>query len=195
VDGAALGPDRRNLIALALPRGGVPVGAQIARRLGVPLGVILVRKLGVPGHEELAMGAVARIGDETAMITNVDVVEQLGIREADFEAVRERELAELDRRSAMFATSTPPVAGAGVIVVDDGLATGATMLAAVAAVRSLQPVAITVAIPVGARQAVRAVAARADRVVCLSTPEPFLAVGAAYRDFRQVTDAQVAALL
>jgi len=180
---------------LALPRGGVPVAAQVAHRLGAPLGVIVVRKLGVPGHKELAMGAVARIGGETAMIRNVDVLDQLGIRETDFDAVLERELAELDRRCALFGDDTPPVAGTEVIVVDDGLATGATMLAAVAAVRSLGPAAITVAIPVGARQAVRAVGTRADRVICLATPEPFLAVGAAYRDFRQLSDEQVAALM
>jgi putative phosphoribosyl transferase len=182
-------------MVLALPRGGVPVGAVVADRLGVPLGVILVRKLGVPGHRELAMGAIARIGDEVALIRNEEVLDHLGIDESEFDAVRLRELAELDRRRSLFNTETPAVAGADVIVVDDGLATGATMLAAVAAVRSLAPASITVAIPVGASQAVRSLRARADRVICPSTPEPFIAVGAAYRDFRQLSDEQVAALL
>jgi putative phosphoribosyl transferase len=180
---------------LALPRGGVPVGAVVAARLGAPLGVILVRKLGVPGHRELAMGALARIGDEIALIRNEEVLDHLGIDEADFEAVRLRELAELDRRRTLFDADTPAVGGADVIIVDDGLATGATMLAAVAAVRSLEPARITVAIPVGASQAVRLVRAHADQVICPSMPEPFIAVGAAYRDFRQLSDEQVAALL
>jgi putative phosphoribosyl transferase len=180
---------------LALPRGGVPVGAVVADRLGVPLGVILVRKLGVPGHRELAMGAIARIGDQVALVRNEEVLDHLGIGEAEFEAVRLRELAELDRRQPLFDADTPPVSGADVIIVDDGLATGATMLAAVAAVRSLAPARITVAIPVGASQAVRSLRARADLVICPSMPEPFIAVGAAYRDFRQLSDEQVAALL
>lgn len=182
---------------LALPRGGVPVAAEVASRLSAPLGVILVRKLGVPGHSELAMGALAMIGPDVSLFRNVEVIHDLGISEPAFEAVRDRELAELDRRRETFGTDAPEIANAEVIVVDDGLATGSTMRAAVAALRASAkaPAKIIVAIPVGARSAVRAVGEVADLVLCPAMPEPFYAVGAAYRDFRQLTDDQVTALL
>jgi putative phosphoribosyl transferase len=180
---------------LALPRGGVPVAAEVASRLSAPLGVILVRKLGVPGHSELAMGALAMIGPDVSLFRNVEVIRDLGIPEPAFEAVRDRELAELDRRRETFGKDVPEIVDAEVIVVDDGLATGSTMRAAVAALRAKAPAKIIVAIPVGARSAVRAVGEVADLVLCPAMPEPFYAVGAAYRDFRQLTDDQVTALL
>ena len=171
------------------------MAAEVASRLSAPLGVILVRKLGVPGHSELAMGALAMIGTDVAMYRNVDVIRDLGISEASFEAVHNRELAELQRRRETFDADAPEIANADVVVVDDGLATGSTMRAAVAALRSKAPARIIVAIPVAARSAVRSVGEVADLVVCPSTPEPFYAVGAAYHDFRQLSDDQVNAIL
>ncbi len=182
-------------MVLALPRGGVPVAAEVASQLSAPLGVILVRKLGVPGHSELAMGALAMIGTDVSLFRNIDVIRDLGISEPSFEAVRNRELAELQRRRETLGTNAPEIADANVIVVDDGLATGSTMRAAVAALRSKAPAKIVVAIPVGARSAVRSLGEVADLVVCPSMPEPFYAVGAAYRDFRQLDDDQVIAIL
>jgi putative phosphoribosyl transferase len=180
---------------LALPRGGVPVAAEVASRLAAPLGVILVRKLGVPGHSELAMGALAMIGSDVSLFRNMEVIHDLGISEQAFEAVRNRELAELDRRRETLASQAPEISDKDVIVIDDGLATGSTMRAAVAALRGKDPARIIVAIPVGARSAVRSLGEVADLVVCPSVPEPFYAVGAAYKDFHQLTDDQVNAIL
>jgi putative phosphoribosyl transferase len=182
-------------VVLALPRGGVPVAAEVAAGLSAPLGVILVRKLGVPGHRELAMGALAMIGEDVALFRNADVIHDLGISDSAFEAVRAGELAELQRRRTALGGAAPAVTDTEVIVVDDGLATGSTMLAAVAALRPQAPAKIIVAIPVASRSAVRSVGAVADLVVCPSIPEPFFAVGAAYQDFRQLTDDQVMAIL
>jgi putative phosphoribosyl transferase len=182
-------------IVLALPRGGVPVAAEVAARLKAPLGVILVRKIGVPGRSELAMGALARVGGQLSEFRNDEIVDGLRIPNQAFEAARNREQLELERRAGIFPSEELDVADSTVILVDDGLATGSTMLAAVAAVRGLSPAAVVVAVPVGARQAVQALRAVADVVVCLSSPEPFIAVGTAYEDFRQLTDEEVVALL
>jgi putative phosphoribosyl transferase len=182
-------------IVLALPRGGVPVAAEVAARLHAPLGVILVRKIGVPGRSELAMGALAMVGGQLSEFRNDEIVDGLRIPDQAFEAARNREQLELERRSSVFPTENLEVADATAIVVDDGLATGSTMLAAVEAVRALSPASVVVAAPVGARQAVQALRAVADDVVCLSSPEPFMAVGAAYEDFRQLSDEEVVAIL
>ena len=182
-------------IVLALPRGGVPVAAEVAVRLQAPLGVILVRKIGVPGRSELAMGALAMVGGQLSEFRNDEIVDGLRIPDQAFQVARNREQLELQRRASTFPSHTLDVTDSTVILVDDGLATGSTMLAAVAAVRGLEPAAVAVAVPVGARQAVQALRAVADLVVCLSSPEPFIAVGAAYEDFRQLTDDEVIAIL
>jgi predicted phosphoribosyltransferase len=182
-------------IVLALPRGGVPVAAEVAARLNAPLGVILVRKIGVPGRSELAMGALAMVDRQLSEFRNDEIVDGLRISDQTFDVARNRERHELERRASIFPSRNLGVADSTVIVVDDGLATGSTMLAAVAAVRALGPGGVTVAVPVGARQAVQALRTVADSVVCLSTPEPFIAVGAAYEDFRQLSDEEVVAIL
>jgi putative phosphoribosyl transferase len=180
---------------LALPRGGVPVAAEVAARLNAPLGVILVRKIGVPGRSELAMGALAMVGGEISEFRNDEIIGGLRISSQAFDAARDRERLELERRASIFPLADLDIDEATVILVDDGLATGSTMLAAVAAVRSHAPAAVVVAVPVGARQAVQMLRSVADLVVCLSTPEPFLAVGGAYEDFRQLSDEEVLAIL
>jgi putative phosphoribosyl transferase len=182
-------------VVLALPRGGVPVAAEVAVQLNAPLGVILVRKIGAPGRSELAMGALAIVDGQLSEFRNDEIVDGLGISRQTFDAARDRERLELERRATVFSSKNLNVAGATVIVVDDGLATGSTMLAAVSAVRGLEPSAVVVAVPVGARQAVQALRAVADLVVCLSTPEPFIAVGAAYQDFRQLSDEEVVVII
>jgi predicted phosphoribosyltransferase len=182
-------------VLLALPRGGVPVAAEVAAQLNAPLGLILVRKIGVPGRSELAMGALAMIHGQLSEFRNDEIVDGLGISSQAFDAARNRERGELERRASLFPYRDLHVADSTVIVVDDGLATGSTMLAAVSAVRVLRPAAVVVAVPVGARQAVRALRAVADLVVCLSAPEPFIAVGAAYQDFRQLSDEEVVVIL
>jgi putative phosphoribosyl transferase len=182
-------------VVLALPRGGVPVAAEVATRLAAPLGVILVRKIGVPGRPELAMGALAMVGGEISEFRNEEIINGLRISSPAFEAARNREWLELKRRASIFPFANLEIADATVILVDDGLATGSTMLAAVAAVRTHAPAAAVVAVPVGARQAVQALRSVADRVVCLWTPEPFMAVGGAYEDFRQLSDEEVLSIL
>ena len=182
-------------VVLALPRGGVPVAAEVAARLKAPLGVILVRKIGVPGRSELAMGALAMVGGEIAEFRNGEIIDGLRISSQAFDAARNRERLELERRASLFPSTDMDIADATVILVDDGLATGSTMLAAVAAVQTHKPAAVVVAVPVGARQAVKALRSVADRVVCPSTPEPFLAVGGAYEDFRQLSDEEVLTIL
>ena len=182
-------------IVLALPRGGVPVAAEVAAQLHASLGVILVRKIGVPGRSELAMGALAMVHGQLSEFRNDEIVDGLRISSQAFEAARNRERLELERRASLFPYRDLRVADSTVILVDDGLATGSTMLAAVSAVRVLRPGAVVVAVPVGARQAVQALRAVADLVVCLSTPEPFIAVGAAYQDFRQLSDEEVVTIL
>jgi len=182
--------DRTNVIVLALPRGGVPVGYEVARALGAPLDVFIVRKLGVPGHEELAMGAIASGG---VRVMNDDVLRHLPISRNAIEAVSARELVELGRREKSYRGSKPPldVRGRTVIVVDDGLATGSTMRAAVRALRQEQAGSIIVAVPVAARETCEAFLGEVDDVVCLRTPHPFEAVGLWYDDFTQTTDEEV----
>lgn len=185
---------REDAIVLGLPRGGVPVAAEVARALGVPLDVFLVRKLGVPGREELAFGAIASGG---ARVLNPDVVGTLGIDAATIESVAAREQVELDRRAEAYrGTAEPPdLRGRAVILVDDGLATGASMRAAVEAVRALGPARLVVAVPAAAPQTCDELAAEVDEVVCLLTPEPFFAVGMWYADFSETTDEDVRELL
>ncbi len=180
-------------VVLGLPRGGVPVAAPIAVRWQLPLAVLAVRKLGAPGRPELAMGAVAAIGDRVELFCNTSLVRQLGVDDETFGRIRDREVSELGMRVARFG-ATPELRNQHVIIVDDGLATGATMLAAVQVVATTEPASITVAVPVAARQAVALLSSHA-RVICPRTPEPFVAVGQAYEDFRQVSDAEVQRLL
>lgn len=185
---------RDDVIVLGLPRGGVPVAAEVARALAAPLDVFLVRKLGVPGREELAFGAIASGG---ARVLNADVVASLGIDERTIEEVAAREQTELERRAEAYrGTAEPPdVRGRTAVLVDDGLATGASMRAAVEAVRALGPARVVVAVPAAARQTCDELAGRVDEIVCLLTPEPFLAVGLWYRDFSETTDDDVRAAL
>ncbi|MDM0045376.1 phosphoribosyltransferase [Variovorax dokdonensis] len=182
-----------DLLVLALPRGGVPVAAPLARALGAPLDVLVVRKLGHPGQEEFAMGAIAPGG--------VRVMAQAGgqwpVSTRELEAVLKREEAELARRERAYRGERPALRlqGRHVVLVDDGLATGATMQAAVRAARAGGAQRITVAVPVASQEALAAVSALADEVICLSTPEPFHAVGLWYRDFDQTSDEEVLRLL
>jgi predicted phosphoribosyltransferase len=182
------------LRVLGLPRGGIPVAAEVASRLDAPLDVFVVRKLGVPGHEELAMGAIATGG---VRVVNDDVVRHLGITADTLDRVAAEEQAELLRREGAYRGGRPPLdlAGATVILVDDGLATGSTMRAAVAAVRQLGPAKVVVAVPVAAPQTRDDFAREVDEIVCVATPDPFMAVGRFYEDFTQTTDAEVGDLL
>jgi predicted phosphoribosyltransferase len=185
---------RSDVIVLALPRGGVPVAYEVARALAVPLDVFLVRKLGVPRHEELAMGAVASGG---VRVLNERVVNGLGIAEDVIDAVAAAEEQELRRRERAYRGDRPPpdVHGRTVILVDDGLATGATMLAAVRALRAQAPARIVVAVPTGSPDTCEQLRAEADEVVCALSPQPFSAVGLWYQDFAQTTDDEVRNLL
>jgi predicted phosphoribosyltransferase len=186
--------DRPDVVVLALPRGGVPVAHEVATRLKTPLDIFLVRKLGVPGHPELAMGAIAAGGGE---VVSHDLVADLGIPATTVQEVAVRERLELERRDRLFRGGRPPLAVRGhtVILIDDGLATGSTMEAAIIALRGMEPSALVVAVPVGAREACDRLRRLADRLVCLDTPVPFSAVGQWYDDFSQTTDEDVARLL
>lgn len=181
-----------DLLVLALPRGGVAVGFEVARALHAELDVFIVRKLGYPGHEEYAMGAIASGG---VRVMNIDA--GIGVTEREVEAIVRREEAELSRRERLYRGVRPPLAIAGrtVIVVDDGLATGATMRAAVAAIRKQGPLRLVAAVPVGAAETCEQLRREADEVVCAETPSPFRAVGLWYRDFPQATDDEVRRLL
>lgn len=184
-----------DVIVLALPRGGVPVGHAVARALDAPLDVFIVRKLGLPGHEELAMGAIASGG---VRVMNDEVLGYYPrLSQQAIDAVVEREQRELERREVAFRGKRPPldVAGRTVIIVDDGLATGSTMRAAVRALRAMKPRAIIVAVPVAAASTCEEFRSEVDEIVCLRTPEPFQAVGLWYEDFTQTTDEEVHALL
>ncbi len=185
---------RADVLVLALPRGGVPVGYEVARALGAPLDVFVVRKLGVPGHGELAMGAVATGG---VRVLNEDVVRALGIPDYVIDAVAAWEERELERRERVYRGDRPPpeVRGRTVILVDDGLATGATMHAAVQALRRRQPARIVVAVPTAAPETCEALRPEVDEIVCAVTPEPFYAVGLWYENFSQTTDEEVRELL
>ena len=191
-----LGPyrGRPDLLVLGLPRGGVPVAYEVARGLGAPLDVFVVRKLGVPGHEELAMGAIASGG---ARVIVPEVVRALRIDDGTFNSIADMEYREVERREQLFRDERPrlDVEGRVVVLVDDGLATGATMRAAVHALRELGPARIVVAVPAGAAETCDELTRVADEVVCAATPEPFQAVGLWYRDFAQTTDDEVRALL
>jgi predicted phosphoribosyltransferase len=182
------------LLVLALPRGGVPVAYEVARALRAPMDVFVVRKLGVPGHEELAMGAIAPGG---VRVLNDAVIDYLGIPATAINQVAARERQELDRRSRAYRDDRPPpaVAGRTVILTDDGLATGATMRAAVAALRQRGPARVIVAVPTAAPETCAALQSEADEVVCLLSPEPFEGVGRWYQDFSPTTDAEVRQLL
>jgi len=184
-------PDMR---VLALPRGGVPVAFEVAQALHAPMDVFSVRKLGVPGHPEVAMGAIATGG---VRVLNASLVKTLRIPDAVIEAVAAREQKELERRERAYRGVLPPldVRGRTVILVDDGLATGATMRAAVQAARKLGAARVVVAVPIGARETCEEFRAEADETVCAYTPEPFHAVGQLYADFSETTDDEVHALL
>jgi putative phosphoribosyl transferase len=186
--------DRDDLLVLALPRGGVPVAFEVAKTLRAPLDIFLVRKLGVPGREELAMGAIATGG---VRVLNDDVVEYLRIPSGVIDSVAASELRELERRELAYRGNRPEpeVRGKTVILVDDGLATGSTMRAAVAALRQQSPARIVVAVPVSAPQTCDEYRMGADEIICAITPEPFLGVGQWYRDFSQTTDEEVSDLL
>jgi predicted phosphoribosyltransferase len=185
---------REDVVILALPRGGVPVGYEVARALGAPLDIFVVRKLGLPGHPELAMGAIASGG---VRVLNEEVLQSIPVSQAGIDAVARAEQLELERRERAYRDGRPPVPidGRIVILVDDGLATGSTMRAAVLAVRRLRPAGVVVAVPVGAWQTCQELRAVADEVVCAFSPEPFRAVGLWYADFSQTTDAEVRQLL
>jgi putative phosphoribosyl transferase len=185
---------RRDVVVLALPRGGVPVAYEIAKVLKAPLDVFVVRKLGLPGHAELAMGAIAS-GD--VRVLNEDVLAWQRPPDEVIEAVTRAEQQELKRRERAYRGDRPQLSlhGRVVILVDDGLATGSTMRAAVLAVRRANPARIVVAVPVGARETCAAMRTIADEVICLYTPDPFSAVGLWYLDFSQTTDEEVRRLL
>lgn len=180
-------------VIVALPRGGVPVGAAIAQALGAPLELLIVRKIGVPRQPELAMGALVD-GDPPITLRNEDVIALARVTEADFAAARNRELAEIARRRQRYlAPNTPAsaIAGRSVILVDDGVATGATIRVAIQALRLRQAAKIVVAVPVGPPGALSTLRAEADAVICLETHAHFDAIGHYYRDFRQLEDAEV----
>ena len=185
---------RSDVIVLALPRGGVPVAYEVARALNAPLDIFIVRKLGLPGHEELAIGAIASGG---IRVLNHDIVQALKIPQTMIDTVTRQELKELERRERAYRGDRPPpeVRGRTVILIDDGLATGASMRAAVAALRAQNPARIVVAVPTAAPETCAAFESEVDEIVCAMTPEPFYGVGRWYEDFSQTTDEEVRALL
>lgn len=186
--------ERRDVVVLALPRGGVPVAAVVARALGAPLDVLVVRKLGLPGHEEFAMGAIARGG---VQVLDEDVVRRHGLRPEEVAAVVKRETTELIRREARYRGDRPfpDLRGRTVLVVDDGVATGATMRAALAVVAKNHPRRVVAAAPTIAADTMARLASNADEVVAVVTPADFESVGEWYEDFRQTTDEDVRRLL
>ncbi len=186
--------DRPDVVVLALPRGGVPVGFEVATRLRAPLDVFVVRKLGVPGHEELAMGALATGG---VLVLNESVVAGLDIASEVIDRVKARESQELERREKLYRDDRPPleVAGQTTILVDDGLATGSTMRAAVQALERLRPARIVVAVPVAAPSVCAEFEVEVDEVVCVMTPEPLYAVSYWYEDFAQTSDDEIYGLM
>jgi predicted phosphoribosyltransferase len=185
---------RPDVLVLALPRGGVPVGCEVAQALHAPLDVFVVRKLGVPGHEELAMGAIASGG---VRVLNGSVIESLGIPDEAIEAVATREQRELERREHAYRDDrpAPDVQGRTVILVDDGIATGSTMKAAIEALRQLEARRIVVAVPTAALSTVREMQGDVDELVAVMTPADFYGVGQWYEDFSQTTDDDVRKLL
>jgi putative phosphoribosyl transferase len=185
---------RKDVIVLGLPRGGVVVAFEVAKALRAPLDVYVVRKLGVPGHEELAFGAIAT-GD--VRVLNPDVVQAAGVREADIQSATAREQAELERRERAYRGDQPPLdlKGKAVILVDDGLATGASMRTAILSLKAHRPGWVTMAVPTGPISTCRELESEVDEAVCVMTPEPFFGVGQWYLDFSQTTDAEVIDLL
>jgi putative phosphoribosyl transferase len=186
--------DRPDVLIMALPRGGVPIAYEVAKALNASLDLMLVRKLGVPGHEELAMGAVAIGGTR---VLNDEVIRGPAISDATIERVTIAKRQELQGRERAYRGKrpAPTIQGRCIILIDDGLATGATMRAAVVAVRQLQPVEIVVAVPVAPPDAIATLREEADAVVCPATPEPFIGISCWYEDFEQVTDEEVHQLL
>jgi len=185
---------RPNLVVLGLPRGGVPVAAEVANTIGGLLDVLVVRKLGLPGQEELAMGAVASGG---VRVINNDVVDGLGISQDVIDDVTAREQREVERRERAYRGDRPfpELRNATVVLVDDGVATGSTMLAGIRALRQHQPATLVAAAPVMSGSAYRALSREADACITVATPEPFYGVGQWYRDFSQTSDAEVIAVL
>jgi len=185
---------RSDVIVLALPRGGVPVAYEVARALSAPLDIFIVRKLGLPGHEELAIGAIASGG---IRVLNHDIVQGLKIPQTMIDTVTRQELQELERRERAYRGDRPPpdIRGRTVILIDDGLATGASMRAAIAALRAQNPARIVVAVPTAAPETCAAFESEVDEVICAMTPEPFYGVGRWYEDFSQTTDEEVRTLL
>lgn len=185
---------RKDAVILALPRGGVPVAYEVARVLELPLDLLVVRKLGVPSHPELAMGAIASGG---AVYFNQDVIEMAGVTEAQMQAVLARERAELDRRERAYRGGRPPLdlRGAIAIVIDDGMATGASLRAGLSAVRTLKPAKLVVAVPVAPADAAERMSDLADEFVSVLSPFDFRAVGQFYRTFGQTSDDEVRSLL
>jgi predicted phosphoribosyltransferase len=179
-----------DVVVLALPRGGLPVGLEVANKLRVPLDVVIVRKLGVPWQPELAMGAIASGSVQTL---DHDLIRALGISRAQIDAVIDKEKVELERREKLYRKGRPTLdlRGRTALLVDDGLATGSTMLVAARYVRSLKPGQTLIAVPVASVQACERLKTEADDCICLATPEPFVAVGQWYADFPQVTDSEV----
>jgi predicted phosphoribosyltransferase len=179
----------KNSIVLALPRGGLPVGVEVAAALKAPLDIVVVRKLGVPWQRELAMGAIA---GETRVLDN-QLIRELGISDEDVDAVVARETEEMERRESLYrgGLPAPGLRGRVVVLVDDGLATGSTMVAAARHARSFHPQELIVAVPVASSQACDRLRREADHCICLAMPEPFRSVGEWYTDFRQLTDAEV----
>jgi len=182
-----------NTVVLALPRGGVPVGFAIAQALHLPLDVVVARKLGVPWQHELAMGAIAG----ASLALDEELIRDLRISQPDIDAIAARERAELERREKLYRGGRPApyLRGRTAVLVDDGLATGLTMLAAARFVCSLGPASLRIAVPVGSQQACQLVESECDECICLAKPRPFAAVGQWYEDFRQVSDAEVTNLL
>lgn len=183
-------------VVLALPRGGVPVAAEIAARIGAPLDLVLVRKIGVPFQRELAMGAVVD-GAAPIIVRNEDVIRQADISESEFHAACEREMLEIERRRRLYLGSRTPheVRGRVAIVVDDGIATGATTLAALRAVRARGPRTLVLAVPVAPTRTLDSLRNKVDELICLEDHEPFGAIGFFYHDFRQLEDGDVIAFL
>ena len=183
-------------VVLALPRGGVPVAAEVAALLEAPLDLVLVRKIGAPGHEELAAGAVVD-GAQPELVLNPEVIGSFGIDDAYLAAEQARQLVEIERRRALYLSGRPRpgLAGRVAVVIDDGIATGATVRAALRAVRRAGPAELILAVPVAAASILRRLEAEVDRVVCLHAPKDLMAVGQFYRDFHQLDDAEVVAAL
>ncbi|AKB44962.1 MULTISPECIES: phosphoribosyltransferase [Methanosarcina] len=186
--------NRSDVLILALPRGGVPVAFEVAKELNVKMDVFIVRKLGVPGNEELAMGAIS---SDNIRVLNEDIVRSFQIPERVINMVAENELKELERRERTYRGDSPKpeISGSIVILIDDGLATGATMRAAASAIKTKNPAKIVVAVPTGARDTCELFGREVDEVICIATPEPFYGVGAWYGNFSQTTDEEVCELL